>query len=375
MNTDVAITDAPSELPKIEAWPAERMREGLASAEPETRVHALAMTVQPEAEIDECVAEIVACVELSRTDPIACQLAAVALGNVKRDSEKLAAANCLATLTAAGNAPPVRTFAAHGLAQLGQIPPPAWPGLAQMLFLEDGNERQVALRAVAPFAVQGAGFIAQATANATPVNWTVEGLAALALSAGNSADSKLRVEQYVMRSLQGQVLLPTGIAGYAALARLNPNGVAPAALAKIASADDDKTAITAIHALAQLGEAGKSAVPGLIEALGRTDNPEREEAICRALLRLRVNANDVPLPRVLKRIESGPDRAVAAHCLLLSFHAKSFAATSRIVAGRFQISGDALRAVLDAVHHQLVGAHLATPQDRATTPQTPNQER
>lgn len=362
MSSEVATTVAPAQMPKIELWPAQRLREGLSSDDPQLRVHALAMTVQPEAEVDECVDAIVACVELSRADPVACQIAAVALGNVKRDSEKIAAVNCLATLAAPENAPPVRTFAAHGMAQLALIPPAAWPSLAEMLFVEDGNLRQVALRAVMPFAVHGASFIALAAAAATPVKWTAEGLAALAHSAGTSADSKNRVEQFVLRSLQGQPLVPTGIAGYAALARLNPNGVAPSALAKIAASDDDKTAIAAINALAQMGETAKAAIPGLIQALGQTDNPEREEAICRALLPMRVRANDVPLPRVLKRVETAPDRAVAAHCLLLCLHARSFAAASKVVAARYATSGEALQRVLDEVHHQLVGKRLVPDQ-------------
>ena len=345
------------------------MREGLSADDHGLRIHALAMTVQPEAQVDECVDAICMCVEASRTDPVACQLAAVALGNVKRESVKLAAATCLATLTGIENAPAVRTFAAHGLAQLGQVPPAAWPGLAQMLFVEDGSARQVALRAVTPFAVQGAGFLAQAAAGATPGNWTAEGLAALALSARNSSDNKQRVEQYVMRSLQGQAILPTGIAGYAALARLNPGGVAPLALAKIAATEDDRTAIAAINALAQLGEIGRPAIPGLIEALSKTDSPEREEAICRALLPLKVSANDLPLPRVLHRIEKAPDRAVAAYCMLISMHAKSLSAASRVVAARYAVSGEALQRVLDEVHHQLVGKRLAPSPAGAATSQ------
>ena len=346
------------EPPKIELWSVARMRDGLLSDDPALRLHALAMTVQPDAHVDECVPAIAACVELSRGDAAACQLAAAALSMVKRESEKATAANCLATLASADNAPAVRTFAAHGMAQLAQVPVQAWPGLSQMLFNDDGAMRQVALRAATPFAVQGASFIAQAAAAATPPKWTTEGLAALARSAGTSDDDKRRVEQFVLRSLQGQALMPTGVAGYAALARLNPDGVAPLALAKIAAADDDEAAIAAINALAQMGETGKTAIPGLIEALAQTENPEREEAICRALLTMRVRANDVPLPRVLKRVETAPDRSVAAHCLLLSMHAKLFAAASKVVAARYAIAGDALQRVLDEVHHQLVGKRL-----------------
>lgn len=370
MSSEVAPIEAQPALAKIEAWPPERMREGLLSENHELRVHALAMTVQPAAQVDECVEAIITCVSLSRDDPIACQLAAVALGNVKLESQKLSAANCLATLSDLGNAPAVRTFAAHGLAQLGQVPPQAWPGLSQMLFVQDSSMRQVALRATTPFAVTGAAFIAQAAAAATPANWTTEGLAALAYSAGNSSDNRLRVEQYVLRSLQGQELMPTGIAGYAALARLNPGGVATSALAKIAASEDNPTAIAAINALAQIGESGKAAISGLVECLRKTENPEREEAICRALLAMKISPNDVPLPRLLERIEKAPDRAVAAHCLLISLHAKSFAAASRVVAARFHVSGEALQRVLDEVHSQLVGKRVLRIQAPAKITQT-----
>ena len=337
------------------------------SEDPALRLHALAMTVQPNAQIDECVPAIVSCVELSRDDAAACQLAAAALSMVKRESEKTTATNCLATLASEDNAPAVRIFAAHGMAQLAQVPASAWPGLAQMLFAEDGTMRQVALRAVTPFAVVGAPQLAQAVANATPEKWTTEGLAALVQSAGTSDDSKARVESFVLRSLEGQQLMPAGIAGYGALARLNPNGVALPALARIAASEDDQTALAAIQALGQLGELAKNAIPGLVQALSQTDNPAREEAICRALLPMKAKSSDVPLPRVLQRIEAGPDRAVAAHCLLLSFHAKAFAAAAPIVAKRYATSVDALKRVLDELHHQLVGKRLTLDQAPSAT--------
>ena len=119
-----------------------------------------------------------------------------------------------------------------------------------------------------------------------------------------------------------------------------------------------------------MGESAKSAIAGLIEALGQTENPEREEALCRALLPLKVSAKDVPLSRVLKRVEGAPDRAAAAHCLLLSLHAKSFAAASRVVAARYEVSGEALQRVLDEVHYQLVGKRLALEQTTTAVSKT-----
>jgi hypothetical protein len=357
--TDVAsTTDAQPELPKIELWPAEKMRDGLVSDDPALRLHALAMTLQPNAALDDCVAAIVACVELSRGDAAACQLAAAALSAVKRDGEKPAALDCLVTLATDENAAAVRIFAAHGFAQLGQVPTAAWPSLAQMLFSTDSTLRQVALRATTPFATAGASTVADAAARIPPAQWTTEGLAALANSAGTSDDARGRIEKFVLRSLEGQALMPTGIAGYAALARLNPNGAAPQALANVAGAEDNLAALAAIQALGQMREIAKSAIPALVQALKQTENAEREEAICRALLAMKIVSGDVPLARTLQRIEAGPDRAVAAHCLLLSVHAKVFTSAAKVVALRYANSSDALKRVLDVLHHQLSGKHL-----------------
>lgn len=367
MTIETAVATAPSKPPTIELWPAQRMRDGLLSDDPGLRLHALAMTVQPNAALDDCVPAIVSCLSASREDPAACQLGAAALGMVKRDSEKAAAVSCLATLATDTNAPAVRIFAAHGMAQLAQVPTSAWPSLAQMVFSEDSTMRQVALRAVAPVAVAGAAFFAQAAAQATPSKWTTEGLTALVKSAGTSEGDKARVEKFILRSLEGCSLVPAGIAGYAALAHLNPKGAAPAALAQMAAGDNDEAALGAIQALGQLGEAARDTIPVLVQALSKSDDPIREEAICRALLLLKFRASDVPLPRVVQRIESGTDRAVAAHALLVSVHAKSFAAVAPVVAKRYPGSGDALKRVLDELHNQLVGKRLVSDQPAPPT--------
>ncbi len=366
MSTDSSA--APSALPKIEPWSIDQLRTGLLSGEHNQRIEALAMSVQPDAPVDEIVAELAKCVDACRTDPIALQVAAVALGSAKHASVKPAAANALASLATPENALAVRIFAAHGFAQLAVVPPVAWPALCQMLLNEDTTLRQVALRAATPHATHGASAIAAAIAATKPDKWTTEALAALALSAGSSADGMQRVEQYVLRSLQGQVLMPTGIAGYSALARLNPSGVAPQALAKIAMAEDKATAMAAILALVQLGEGARSAIPGLVQALGQTEEPEREEALCRALVALRAAADDIALPRTLQRIEHGPDRVVAAHALLLSLHAKAFARTASVVAVRHSKSSVALQSVLNELHFQLAGTRLTEPSQVAPAP-------
>ena len=367
MSTETAVASAPSDPPNIELWSAQKMTEALLSDNAALRLHGLAMTVQPNAALDDCVAAIVSCLNASRDDAAACQLGAAALSMVKRDSEKAAAVDCLASLAADTQPPAVRTFAAHGMAQLATVPAAAWPCLAQMVFSDDSTMRQVALRAATPFAVNGAAFFAQAAAQATPAKWTTEGLTALAKSAGSSDDDKARVEKFILQSLEGQSLVPTGVAGYAALARLNPNGSAPNALAQIAAGDDNVAALAAIQALAQMGEAAKPVISKLALALSQSDEPTREEALCRALLAIKLRVNDVPLARVLQRIETGPDRAVAAHALLLSAHAKSFAAAAAVVAKRYASSSEALQRVLDELHQQLVGKRLAPDQATPST--------
>jgi hypothetical protein len=359
MTTDT--TTALPALPKIELWTIEKLREGLMSSEHDKRIQALAMSVQPDTPVDEIVTELAACAAACRSDPIALQVAAVALGNVKGAARKSDAANALATMATPDHALAVRIFSAHGFAQLGAVPQAAWPALCQMLLNEDSTLRQVALRAATPVATQGASAIAAAVAAASPEKWTTEALAALALSAGSSSDGMQRVEQYILRTLQGQALMPAGIAGYSALARVNPSGVAPQALAKIASAEDNRAALAAILAISQLGENGRAAIPGLVLALGQTEDPEREEALCRALVALRAGADDIVLPRTLQRIEHGTDRVVAAHALLLSMHAKTFARAAPIVAQRHSKSSVALQSVLDALHVQLAGRPLTEP--------------
>jgi hypothetical protein len=355
-------------LPKIEPWSVEQLRAGLVSAEHNVRVHALAMSVQPNTPVDEMVAELSQCVDACRADAIALQVAAVALGNVKRPTEREAAANTLATLATSDNALAVKIFAAHGFAQMGIVPTQSWLAVCQMLFDADATLRQVALRAVTPVASHGAAVIAQFVAGVPPEKWTTEGLSALALSARSSPDSIARVEQFVMRLLKGQALFPAGVAGYAALARLNPSGVAPQALAKIAAAEDEATALAAITTLSQLGESASQAIPGLVDALSRTESSVREEALCRALLSMRISARDVPLQRTMERIERGPDRSVAAHALLLSMHAKAFGQAAAVVAFRHSTASVALRPVLNELHCQLSGAHLTEPSRFATSP-------
>ena len=355
---------APTEIPPDEpstlrAWPPEQLRAQLLSDSAVQRLEALALTIQPESNIDGCAEAIVSCVARGGDEPLVAQIAVVALGNVKAQAERATAVACLVALSSTAYPADVRAFAAGGLAKQGVIPEAAWPNVAQLLFDDDGYIRQSVLHVIAPSAGQGAAHIAQAAATTGPTRWTTEGLAALVLSAGSSDDNKRRIEQFILRSLQGQSVFPTGVAGYAALARLNPKSAALAALVKIAQSADDQAALAAIDALAQLGLNASSAIPGLVEALLNSDNLDREQALCNALVRLQIRAADVPLPRVLERIGNGPGPLVAAHCSLLCLHPKFFAATASVIASRHARSGDALQEALSDVHQTLVGKPLA----------------
>lgn len=342
-------------------WAHERTRAGLTSPDRVVRSAALVNTVQPDAPVDEWISELVFCVDHSREDATALQLAATALVAIKTDAARPAAVDCLATLATTDNASAVRTMAAQGFWAHKQIPLAAWRSVSEMVFSDDPILRQIAFSAALPHAIVGAPAIAAKSAEVGPVGWTAEGLGLLAASAGNSEPKQRQVETYVMRALQGEATISTFVAGYAALARLNPNGVGALALAKLAGAAQTlPDAALALGALRQLAELGRPAVAALVEQLVNTDDPEREDELCRTLLELKITDREVPLPRTLQRIESGPEKAVVAHCIFLSLHRKAFSRAAPVVAKRFARASDALKLVLGPVYEMLTGQQLAS---------------
>lgn len=357
MNAKTEIS--PDEPSPLRAWPPEKLREALLSDDANQRLEALVLTIQPESNIDGCAEAIVACVARGADEPLVAQIAVVALGNVKVHAERPTAVACLVTLSSPVYPAEVRAFAADGLAKHGVIPEAAWPNLAQLLFDEDVYVRKSVLHVITPSAINGASHIAQVAASRMPTQWTSEGLTALVSSAGASEDNKRRIEQFIMRSLQGQAVFPAAVAGYAALAKLNPKGAAPVALARIAHDPDDQASLAAIDAIAQVGPSASAAIPVLIDALLKSESLDRDEALCKALVRLQIRAADVPLPRVLERIATAPGPTVAAHCTLLCLHPREFAATASVIASRHARSGDELQQALSDVHQTLVGKPLA----------------
>ena len=141
----------------------------------------------------------------------------------------------------------------------------------------------------------------------------------------------------------------------------------PSRSSKASSAPKWSDATLALTALSQLGELARAAIPALVKLLVETDDPEREELICHTLLLMNVTDREVPIARVLQRLESGPDQAVVAHCIFLGLHAKSFARVAPLVAARFKTASEGLKGVLDAVYEMLTGTRLQAPSPTSTT--------
>jgi hypothetical protein len=350
---------APAPANGIALWPADVLARNLASDDPIVRTVALGMAVQPGAPIDRCVDALVGCAQLSESDALALQLAATALGSLPPASATEAVQACLASFTAPTREMPVRIAAAHALFRLACLPAAAQDPVCSMLLDADPNARKVALLAFTPFAKTAAGAIARHVAATDPARWTVEALQALVRSAGEDADSHSKIEGFVTRKLPGAPLVPAGIAGYALLARLNPQGAAIGALVQIAAdAANPEASGAALEALGQLGETARPAAKSLGQMLAATDDPAREELLCRTLVRLRPPAKDVPIACVLQRVQSAPDRSTAAHCMLLCLHPKEFAQAATTVQHRCLAAGDALQKVLAQTYKTLTGTEL-----------------
>ena len=89
-----------------------------------------------------------------------------------------------------------------------------------------------------------------------------------------------------------------------------------------------------------------------------SDDPEREEELCQALLQIRTDAREIPLQRVIARIGDAPDRSAAAHCMLLCLHPKVFANTAVLVMQRFETASNTLKSVLARTYQTLTGLDL-----------------
>jgi hypothetical protein len=349
----------------IKIWPTEVLAKHLVSTDSDIRLSALAMAMQPAAPINECVAELVHASALAEAElqrdaaSTALQLSAAAMGALDPKRLLPMVLDRLAQLVDRKHPDSVRLFAAHSLFRLGQLPLSAAAGVAELLLSETPHVRKVALLALSPFARQCAAAITTTVASLPADKWSAEALAALAKSAGDDATGKRAVEAFVIRHVAGQAIVPTGIAAYVALAQLNPGGQGLNSLIRIVSEGTDSThVLAALAAIGQLGETAKAATRAIADRLVTTVDPALEEALCRAFVQVRGEAQHVPLPCVLKRIADAPDRAVAAHCMLLGMHPKAFTNAVVVLQQRFVSAGDALKAILAQTYKLLTGTEL-----------------
>lgn len=358
--SDSPVANAAATSPQgIALWPKEVLARHLVSEDATIRKYALAMALQTHAPISECIEPLIQAAKLNEADPSAMVMLASTVGCVNPARATEALRECAAGLAARKHPVPLRTAATQALARLGCMPVSAAPEVALMLLLDDEAARQIALYALSPFVRRFAAQIAAAVASVTPDKWSPEALAALAKSAKDDAAAKRTVEAYVMRSLASQPLVPTGIAGYVALAELNSGGAGLAALASIVKQGSDLAHLNAaLVALGQLGQTARSVARDVAQRLAATDDAEQEEALCRVLVQIQAVADDIPLPRVVNRIGTAPEANVVPHCMLLTLHPKEFAKAAVIVKERFANAGEPLKGVLVQTYKTLTQIDL-----------------
>ena len=337
----------------------EQLAAQLRGASADERFEALMQCVQPDAPIDGCITEIIQCAVRAPKDPLVLQAVAVALGGVTPGRLTPQGLEMLSALSDATQPDHVRAFAAHGLFRHKQVPASALNRLASMLILPDVAARKIALLTLTLVIAAATPAIAQTVASIQPQAWNIEALTALARSAMPSEKHRSDVEQFIIRSMRDAPLLPTGIAGYSALAQIRPDGPAVAALAQVAAqAPETEQWQAALAALTTLGESAQPAAPNLGQALQNINDPAREEALCRALVSVRAKERDIPIARVLDRIQNGPERSAAAHCMLLCLHAKQFSRGAAVVGQRYGVSSGALKPTLEQTYLTLTGQKI-----------------
>lgn len=327
---------------------------------------ALGMAIQPNAPIGECRAALLHATQLSLADPMEAQLAAAAMGCLVPGSATSEEQARLSELVAAEQGMPVRILAAHAMFRLKCLPSTAVASICQMLTSDDANARKVALLCFGPFARTYRSAIGAQIGRTSPDQWTTEGLQALAMSTDGDSSAQQTIDAYLMRSVANAPLVPTGVAVYAALVRINPKSSALTALVQTACAATEPAHWrTALEALSGLGESAKPAARQLAEALVATDDPVRQEAICRTLVAIRAGFKELPVQYVVQRVRDAAVRSAAAHCLLLCLCPKEFAPAATIVRQRFVASEAALKAVLAQTYKTLTGTELTVDADKS----------
>ncbi|MDW8311716.1 MAG: hypothetical protein RMK02_03130 [Burkholderiales bacterium] len=362
-------------LPKLTLWDAETLRRELLASDPNARLRALAMCVQPGAPVAQVLdalahASAQTRLEYARLaaptpiDRVPLQLAAAALGQVAPQQAGAAVEAELCALLAL-DCPVTATHAAHALWRLERLPEASLDPLARWLVHEDANVRAAAALAAERDPRRLADALVR-TVHATPrERWSIELLDTLARSAGEESAKRRAVESFLTEAATSVPLVPVGMGILTALVRLEPSRSRLQALAQLAGHADETVALTALASLARLGKLAQALRSELLALLARTDDPAREEALCRLLVGLDPRGTELPLERMMQRIASGPERAVAAHCLLAAAQAEAARPLAALIEQRFATGTPALRPVLSATHEQLVGRPLEALQQPA----------
>ncbi|MBL8310070.1 MAG: hypothetical protein JNL19_06595 [Burkholderiales bacterium] len=340
-------------------WPLDVLQTHLGSPDATVRARALAMVVLPGAPIDDCQQALARAAELSAGDDTVLPIVAVALGGITPKSLAREALVALTRLAGPTHSLPVRGFAAHSMFRLGVLPPEASAPVVELLLCEEERWRKVALLCITPFARPYAGAIIGAIAGVVVDRWTVEALQALALSTDGEAAAARTVESFIMARLNERSSVSVLIASYVALTAIGRGDGAIRALVTVATtAGNGADRLAALGALCQLGPRAVAAADGLGQALAATQDPESEEALCRALVQIKAPPDAVRFQHSAARIANGPDRSAAAHCMLLCLHPSSSSSAAAIIASKFETATDALRPVLASTFKVLSGREL-----------------
>lgn len=346
-------TEPVSASTPVTLWPEAQLRAILRDADPAYRQLALAMAVIPDAPVQACVTELIACTQ--DADPAARHLAAVALGACPASQES---ARALAELLSPAHDMKVRIAAAHSLVRTRLVPVEAHAGLARLLIAPEPPARKIAQMALSHADPSASASVAQVVGETPAEQWQIELLATLAKFAREAGSSK-KIEDWLLGALTSAPLLPTGIAGYAALATLAQGGPGLEALVKVACDGADMPArVAALDALGNLGEIATPSAARLAALLRAQNEPDFEVLVCQTLAKVRAPHTALPLPLLIERVSTAEPRIAAAHAMLITLGGKAFASAAQALQGRYNVGPKDLSDVLAIAYKVLTDREL-----------------
>lgn len=311
------------------------------------------MAVMPEAPVQACTAELVDCTQ--EVNPAFQHLAAVALGACPPSQDS---ARALAGLLTLEHEMKVRIAAAHSLVRTRLVPVEAHAGLARLLIAPEPPARKIAQMALSLADPSAASAVAQVVGETPAEQWQIELLATLARFA-REAGAGQKIEDWLLGVLTSAPLLPTGIAGYAALATLAQGGSGLEALVKVACDGADMPArVAALDALGNLGEIATPSAVRLAGLLRAQNEPDFEVLVCQTLAKVRAPHTALPLPLLIERVSTAEPRIAAAHAMLVTLGGKAFTGAAPALQGRYNAGPKALSDVMAMAYKVLTGHEL-----------------